>query len=159
MSRREATGLRIPSAVIKPGREPSAGIFPRIREISDSFGTTIRVSVEPDPTGALVVIDRLDRKEQPKVVLDSYGADILLGFIMSVRLAVPGEMTLEEIDGRFPTRFGLECGREPAILVDQLHSDGPFRIPASLWDRTYADLIIVCAHAREMVRRKETRIH
>ncbi|AXK44165.1 hypothetical protein DVR09_16990 (plasmid) [Erythrobacter aureus] len=134
-------------------------MFPRVREISDSFGATMRMSVEPNPSGALVVIDWMDKPHAGKLILDGYGADMLLGFIMSARLASPGSMPEEVVDGKYPTRFQLEAEPEAAVVVDQLHGAGPFYIPASLWDRTYAELCLVCAHAREMVRRCEARIH
>ena len=35
-----------------------ATIFPRIREIADPYGEVVRISVEPHPRGALVLIDR-----------------------------------------------------------------------------------------------------
>ncbi len=134
-------------------------MFPRIREISDAFGSTLQVSVEPDPHGALVMLEWMDRPEAGKVLLDGYGADILLGFIMSARLAVPGQMPEEEIEGRYPTQFQLDGELEASIIVDQLHGAGPFKIPASHWDRTYAELCLVCAHAREMARRREEKMH
>ncbi|WP_284052226.1 hypothetical protein [Stakelama marina] len=115
--------------------------------------------MEPHPGGALVVIDRPDSPRAGKVMLDAYGADILLGYIMSARLAVPGEMPEEEIGGAFPTRFQLENEPASAVIIDQLHQPRPFHIPAPLWDRVYAELCLVCAHARELERRRAARVH
>ena len=134
-------------------------IFPRVREIADPFGEVVRISIEPRPGGALVVIDRPDAKSPTNVTLDTYGADVLLGYIMSARLAVPGTMPEEEIGGTFPTRFQLEPEPEAAIIVDQLNDEEPLRIPMSLWDRVYADLCIVCAHARELSRKRQSSLH
>ena len=89
-------------------------------------------------------------------MLDAYGVDILLGYIMSARLAVPGKMPEEEIGGAFPTRFQLEPEPAAAVIIDQLNDEIPLRIPAALWDRVYADLCIVCAHARELGRRPQS---
>ena len=132
--------------------------FPRIREIADPYGEVVRISVEPHPGGALVLLDRPDAEDAGRVMLDAYGADILLGYIMSARLAVPGELLEEEIGGAFPTRFQLEAD-PPAIVIDQINDEEPLKIATSLWDRVYADLCIVCAHARELGRRRQAYLH
>ncbi|GAB5349251.1 hypothetical protein [Alteriqipengyuania sp. 357] len=132
--------------------------YPRIREIADPYGEVVRISVEPHPGGALILIDRPDDEDAGRIMLDAYGVDILVGYIMSARLAVPGEMLEEEIGGAFPTRFQLEV--EPVgIVIDQINEEEPLRIPAALWDRVYADLCIVCAHARELGRRRHAHFH
>lgn len=136
-----------------------ATIFPRIREIADPFGEMVRISVEPHPGGALVLIECPEAKRSGKAMLDAYGADILLGFIMSARLAVPGTMPEEEIGGAFPTRFQLEAEPAAAIIIDQINDEEPLRIAAALWDRVYADLCIVCAHARELGRQRQANLH
>ena len=133
--------------------------FPRVREIADPFGEVVRISVEPHPRGALVLIDRPGAADAANVMLDAYGADILLGYIMSARLAVPGTMPGEEIGGAFPTRFQLEPEPDAAIIIDQLNDEEPLRIAATLWDRVYADLCIVCAHARELGRLQQPYLH
>lgn len=133
--------------------------YPRVREIADPFGEVVRISVEPHPRGALVLIDRPDAEDAGKVMLDAYGADILLGYIMSARLAVPGTMPEEEIGGAFPTRFQLEPEPDAAVIIDQINDEEPFRIAAALWDRVYAELCLVCAHARELGRRQQSYIH
>lgn len=136
-----------------------ATIFPRIREIADPYGEVLRISVEPHPGGALILIDRPNAPQSGQVMLDAYGADILLGYIMSARLAVPGTMPEEEIGGAFPTRFQLEPEPEAAVLIDQLSADEPLKIVLSLWDRVYAELCIVCAHARELGRGRQSYLH
>ncbi|WP_230783497.1 hypothetical protein [Citromicrobium bathyomarinum] len=133
--------------------------FPRIREIADPYGEVVRISVEPHPGGALILIDRPNAPQSGQVMLDAYGADILLGYIMSARLAVPGTMPEEEIGGAFPTRFQLEPEPEAAVIIDQLNADEPLRIVLALWDRVYAELCIVCAHARELGRRRQSYLH
>ena len=92
-------------------------------------------------------------------MLDGYGADVLLGYIMSARLAVPGTMPEEEIGGLFPARFQLEPEPDAAIIIDQINDEEPLRIAAALWYRVYADLCIVCAHARELGRRRQAYLH
>ena len=136
-----------------------ATIFPRVREIADPYGEVVRISVEPHPGGALVLIDRPDAPQAGKAMLDGYGADVLLGYIMSARLAVPGTMPEEEIGGLFPARFQLEPEPDAAIIIDQINDEEPLRIAAALWDRVYADLCIVCAHARELGRRRQAYLH
>ncbi|WP_204350272.1 hypothetical protein, partial [Klebsiella pneumoniae] len=76
-------------------------MFPRIREITDAFGGRLQVSVEEHPSGALVVLERPDMAGRPRVMLDGYGVDILSGYIMSARLAVPHDLPDEHIDGMF----------------------------------------------------------
>ena len=133
--------------------------FPRIREIADPYGEVVRISVEPHPGGALILIDRPNAPQSGQVMLDAYGADILLGYIMSARLAVSGTMPEEEIGGAFPTRFQLEPEPEAAVIIDQLNADEPLRIVLALWDRVYAELCIVCAHARELGRGRQSYLH
>lgn len=137
-------------------------MFRRVREIADPFGSVICISVEPHPNGALVVVDRPARhglNAHHKVMLDAYGADILLGFIMSARLAVPGDMPEEIIAGAFPARFRLVNKPAALVVIDQLNQPGSLRLPETLWDRLYAELCLVCAHARELERRSAALIH
>ena len=134
-------------------------MFPRVREIVDPFGDVVRVTVEPHPGGALVMLEQPEAPRAGKVMLDTYGADILLGFIMSARLAAPGEMLEEEIGGTFPTRFQLDAIPAAAVIIDQINDEKPFRLAAPLWDRVYAELCLVCAHAREIERRNQASMH
>lgn len=132
--------------------------FPRTREIADPFGDVVRISIEPHPGGALIIIDQPKAFHTGKVMLDAYGVDVLLGYIMSARLAVPGEMIEEEIGGAFPTRFQLDPA-PTAVIIDQINDEEPLRIAAPLWDRLYAELCLVCAHARELERRRQAYLH
>lgn len=133
-------------------------MFPRIREITDAFGGRLRVSVEEHPSGALVVLERPDLAGRPRVLLDGYGVDILSGYIMSARLAVPHPLPEEHVDGTFSTRFTL--GLEPSAALTLSQDDNaPLEIAAPFWDRLYAELCLVAAHARELARRAETRVH
>lgn len=134
-------------------------MFPRIREITDAFGARLRVSVEEHPSGALVVIERPDLPTRPRVMLDGYGVDVLAGYVMSARLAVPQSLPDESVDGLFCTRFRL--GLDPCASL-QLSQDGAraaLDVPAPFWDRFYAELCLVGAHARELGRRAEARVH
>lgn len=135
------------------------GKFPRIREIADPFGDVVRISIEPHPGGALIIIDQPETFGAGKVMLDAYGVEVLLGYIMSARLAVPGEMLEEEIGGAYPTRFQLDPEPSSAVIIDQINDDEPLRIAAPLWDRVYAELCLVCAHAREFERRRPAYLH
>lgn len=133
-------------------------MFPRIREITDAFGGRLQVSVEEHPSGALIVLERPDMIGRPRILLDGYGVDVLSGYIMSARLAVPHPLPDEPIDGTFATRFRLELNPCAALALSQ--SNGPvLDIPAPFWDRLYAELCLVAAHARELGRRAEARVH
>ena len=133
-------------------------MFPRIREITDAFGGRLRVSVEEHPSGALVVLERPDLGGRPRVLLDGYGVDVHSGYIMSARLAVPHALPEEHVDGMFSTRF--ELGLEPAATLLLAQDDSPaLDIPAPFWDRLYAELCLVTAHARELGRRADARVH
>jgi hypothetical protein len=133
-------------------------LFPRIREITDAFGGKLRVSVEEHPSGALVVLERPDMADRPRILLDGYGTDVLAGYIMSARLAVPHPLPEEQIDGTFATRFSLELDPVAALSLGQ-DRDARLDIPAPFWDRLYAELCLVAAHARELGRRAEARVH
>lgn len=133
-------------------------MFPRIREITDAFGGRLRVSVEEHPSGALIVLERPDLGGKPRVLLDGYGVDVLSGYIMSARLTVPHSLPEEHVEGIFTTRF--ELGLEPAATLRLAQSDCTvLDIPAPFWDRLYAELCLVSAHARELGRRAEARVH
>lgn len=129
-------------------------MFPRIREITDAFGACLRVSVDAHPSGALIVFDRPDRMRYPTAVLDGYGAEVLCGYIMAARLALPNDLPEETVDGPFASRFGLEQGDRTALIVKQSGARHDFEIPAPFWDRLYAELCVVIAHSREIGRRR-----
>ncbi len=134
-------------------------MFPRIREITDAFGSRLQVSVEEHPSGALVVIERPDVNGRPRILLDGYGIDVLAGYIMSARLAVPHELPDEHVDGTFATRFRLRLEPAASLALSQANARQPLEIPAPFWDRFYAELCLVAAHARELGRRAEARVH
>lgn len=134
-------------------------MFPRIREITDSLGQRLRVSVEEHPSGALIVLERPDRAARRRVLLDGYGADVLGGYIMSARLTAPQALPDDHVDGPFATQFRLALDPAPAIALDQEAGDAAIEIPSPFWDRLYAELCLVAAHARELTRRAETRMH
>jgi hypothetical protein len=116
------------------------------------------VSVEEHPSGALIVLERPDLGGKPRVLLDGYGVDVLSGYIMSARLSVPHSLPEEHVEGIFTTRF--ELGLEPAATLRLAQSDCTvLDIPAPFWDRLYAELCLVSAHARELGRRAEARVH
>jgi hypothetical protein len=133
-------------------------LFPRIREITDSFGGRLRVSVEEHPTGAMIIVERPDAPGRQRVLLDGYGADVLAGFVMSARLSVPHAMPEERVDGSFGAVFAL--GFEPCSAIAVTQPGGAaVEIPSPFWDRLYAELCLVTAHARELARRAEACVH
>lgn len=133
-------------------------MFPRIREITDAFGGRLRVSVEEHPAGALVVLERPDLNGRPRILLDGYGVDVLAGYIMSARLSVPQGLPDEHVDGTFATRFSLDLDPSACLVLRQQGLEN-LEIAAPFWDRLYAELSIVSAHARELTRRAEARVH
>lgn len=132
-----------------------SAVFPRIREIIDAFGGRLWVSLEAHPAGALVVLERPDQAGSPRAMLDGYGTEVLWGYIMSARLALPHGLPDEFIDGSFPFTLGLV--REPKVALVMAQQDGArlLEIPAPFWDRLFAELCIVIAHARELGRRAD----
>ena len=133
-------------------------MFPRIREITDAFGARLRVSIEAHPTGALIVFDRPDRKHYGTAVLDGYGVEVLCGYIMAARLALPHDLPDEVVDGPFAACFGLARGDQIALVMKQTGAHKDFEIPAPFWDRLYAELCVVIAHSRELGRRAAKRL-
>jgi len=134
-------------------------MFSRIREITDPYGMMLRVSVEPHPVGALVSLERSDQTDQPGVVLDCYGAEVLSGYIMAARLAVPNPLPEERCGGRFPSQLRLTQAPDTLIEIHQGEFGRHFEIPALFWDKLYAELCMVVAHARELGRAAVATVH
>lgn len=131
-------------------------MFPRIREIMDPCGGRLRVSVEPHPSGALVLFDRPDRARYPQAALDGYGVEVLCGYIMAARLALPNPLPDETVDGAFAARFSLaQHGTTSLVLTGALAT---FEIPPQFWDLLYAELSVIVAHSRELGRRSAYRL-
>jgi hypothetical protein len=124
-------------------------VFPRIRDIIDGVGTRLRVSVDAFPAGALTVIEDPGAPATSRILLDPYGTELLGGYIMSARLALPFGLPDEFSEGAFAARFQLVCEPEPAIVITQ--SEGrSFIISAPFWDKLYAELCMVIAHTRRL---------
>jgi hypothetical protein len=123
-------------------------VLPRIREIIEPAGMMLRVSVEPHPIGALVALERTDQADRPSVLLDCYGAELLSGYIMAARLALPHALPDERCEGQFPSEMRMT--RDPATRIEirQSEAGGMFEIPALFWDKLYAELCMVLAHVR-----------
>lgn len=131
-------------------------VFARAREITDALGGRLKVSVEAQPGGASVALERPDLRGRPRALLDGYGAEVLWGYVMAARLAAPHPLPDECVDGDCTTRLRLTCEPRPAIILIQPGLERPFAIPATFWDQLYAELCLVIAHARELGRRAET---
>lgn len=134
-------------------------MFPRIREIIDPFGRRLRLSVEPHPIGALIAVERPDEAGSPRVLLDGYGAEIVSGYIMAARLALPHSLPDEAIDGPFAAQLRLTHEPKVAIEIGPRGSARSLEVPAPFWDKLYAELCLVIAHARELGRRQAERVH
>ncbi|MDP9413635.1 MAG: hypothetical protein M3Q08_05980 [Pseudomonadota bacterium] len=134
-------------------------MFPRIREIIDPFGLRLRVTVSPHASGALVALERPGQAGASRLLLDAYGAELLSGYIMASRLALPEGLPAEPVEGSFP--FELRLSHEPkvAIEISQPGIARPLEIPAPFWDKLYAELCLVIPHARELSRRAGASVH
>lgn len=124
----------------------------RIRELTDPFGLRLRVSVEPHPKGALIALERHDAAGRPRVLLDSYGGELLSGFIMAARLALPHPLPAERCQGLFPAEISLTHEPKVSICIRQQENGTVLEIPAPFWDKLYAELCLVIPHAREFTR-------
>jgi len=134
-------------------------VFPRIREIIDESGERLRVSVDVDRGGALVTLELPDGPDTPRVVLDPYGAELLGGFLMSARLALPHGLPDEDVGRGLTRRFRLVLAPSPIIEVIQGLTATPFPIAARYWDKLYAELCLVVAHTRDLAWRAPVRVH
>ncbi|EIZ78731.1 hypothetical protein WSK_2779 [Novosphingobium sp. Rr 2-17] len=134
-------------------------MFPRIREIIDAGGARLRISVEAHPSGALILFDRPDRAQYPQAMLDGYGAEVLCGYIMAARIALPNPLPDETVDGAFGARFSLRHTKTVSLTLTQTGAGATFEIPLQFWDRLYAELSVVIAHSRELGRRSIHRLH
>jgi hypothetical protein len=132
-------------------------VFSRVREITDAFGARLQVSVEPNGAQILVVLERLDRDPPSRTILDSYGAEVLSGYIMAARLAVPNDLPEERVDGAYGSSFELARGHKVSLVLRPDGGREPFHISATFWDLLYAELCMVVAHARELGRRASER--
>lgn len=133
-------------------------MFPRIREITDAFGARLRVSVEAHPSGALVLFERPDRDRYPCAMLDGYGVEVLCGYIIAARLALPHPLPDEIVDGAFAARFSVTQTDKVSLLLTPQDARAVFEIPVPFWDRLYAELSVVIAHSRELGRRLAHRL-
>ena len=124
----------------------------RIRELTDPFGMRLRVSVEPHPKGAVIVLERHDSSATPRVLLDGYGGELLSGFIMAARLALPHPLPDERCGGSFPSELSLTHDPKVSIRIRQIQTGDTLEIPAPFWDKLYAELCLVIPHAREFTR-------
>jgi len=133
-------------------------VFPRVREITDAMGARMRIRVERHPAGALVTLEHRNCRRSQEAILDHYGAEVLWGYIMSARLALPGGLPDETVEGSFKARLRLELEPSVTLTISQPDSAQPFEIPSTFWDRLYAEFCVVVAHSRELSRRAEAQL-
>lgn len=134
-------------------------MFLRTREITDSLGARLRLSVEDHTSGALVTLDRPNRPAQAGIAMDGYGTEVLCAFIMAARIAGPSGLAEERIGGMLPARLQLVQAPEVALMISHADNDQPLAIPAPFWDRLYGELGLAAAHARELNRVRTLRLH
>lgn len=90
---------------------------------------------------------------RPRALLDGYGAEVLAGYVMAARLALPQGLADECMGGAFPSRLRMVHKPGVALVITQAGLERPFTISSTFWDRLYAESCIVLAHARELGRR------
>lgn len=134
-------------------------MFPRIREIVDETGERLRVSVAVDQAGALVALEHPVRPGGRQLVLDPTEAELLAGYLMSARLALPTGLPDEIMEQGLVRCFRLVLEPDPHVEVSHAAGQTPFRIPARYWDKLYAELCLVVAHTRHLDRHIALRIH
>lgn len=122
---------------------------PRIREIIDATGIRLRVTIEAGGRGPSIALARPDLGAE--VRLDIHGADLLCGYLVAARLAGRQQLPDEVSCGPLAAIFSLT--HDPVVRVEirrHLLDDAVLTIPATMWDRLYAELCIVAAHARAL---------
>ena len=135
-------------------KKGSVLVFPRIREIIDPFGLRLRVTVTMDPSGASVTLERPDQQGGMRLRLDAYGAELLSGYIMASRLALPQDLPAEQVEGAFPCELRLSQEPKVAIEISGKGAARPLDVTATFWDKLYAELCLAIPHARELSRRR-----
>ena len=75
------------------------------------------------------------------------------------RLAATQGLPEEYVDGPFATSFRLEVEPCSMLALNQGPARQDLEIPAPFWDRLYAELCLVGAHARELARRAGSHVH
>jgi hypothetical protein len=122
---------------------------PRIREIIDATGIRLRVTLDTGAHGPSLRLGRPDLETE--VRLDVHGADLLCGYLVAARLAGRQQLPDETSYGPLAATFSL--AHDPVVRIEvrrHLLDDAMLTIPATMWDRLYAELCIVGAHARAL---------
>lgn len=122
---------------------------PRIREIIDATGIRLRVTLDTGVHGPSLRLGRPDLEAE--VRLDVNGADLLCGYLVAARLAGRQQLPDETSYGPLAATFSL--AHDPVVRIEvrrHLLDDAMLTIPATMWDRLYAELCIVGAHARAL---------
>ena len=134
-------------------------MFRRVREIVDPAGERLRVSVDMLAGRAVTIIDLPSRGKAPPIVLSAYGTELLGGYIMSARLALPHGLPDEHVAGGCATRFELVREPLPSIRITQNGCASGVEIAHPFWDKLYAELCMVIAHSRQLGAQASISIH
>lgn len=128
----------------------------RVRDIIHRSGRRVRLVLEQAQPGEGPVI-RLVDPECPagQILLDVYGTELLAGFLMSARLAKPGELADEGCHGDYPLRLRLGASGNRAVVA-LAQSGAELLLHSALWDRLYTELLLVVAHGRHLGRSSPT---
>ena len=123
--------------------------FARVRELSDTRGARLRLGIEHGPYGTRIALEQCDASAAC-VVLDVHGAELLCGFVMAARLAGEDGLADEHAYGPNAATFCAVSDKDERIEIVQTDGAARVAIPASLWDRFFAELSIVAAHGRAL---------
>lgn len=133
-------------------------MLPRVREIIHAGGERLRVSVHACTSGPVTVIEHPVRRGGGQVMLDAVGVELLGGYLMSARLALPGGLPEERVIGALSAAFRLVSEPKPVIRICQ-DDNRNIEIPHGFWDRLYAELCLVTAHSRQLPRLEPVQLH
>ena len=109
----------------------------------------MRLGIEHGPYGMRIALEQRD-ETGACVVLDVHGAELLCGFVMAARLAGDDGLADEHAYGPNAATFCAVSGKDERIEIVQTDGAARVAIPASLWDRFFAELTIVTAHGRAL---------
>ncbi|GAA4032957.1 hypothetical protein GCM10022281_10890 [Sphingomonas rosea] len=123
----------------------------RLRELSCGIRHRLRLALEATATGEppLVRLGLPAEVGGPSVLLDLYGAELLSGFLLSARVAGAGLVAPEEGLGDYPFSLRLTRAGEEGV-IEIVQGAEKLAVVQPLWDRLYAELLLVLAHGRHL---------
>ena len=120
----------------------------RIRDLRDEAGHVLRVGTQGWHRSVVLVLEDEAADGGQSIVLDSYGAEMLAGYIMAARMTVPDPLPVERIAGSFPSLFSVHYGPDTQIVIEQRGDDRQLAISRPFWERLYAELWLAIPRMR-----------